>query len=384
MTTLYKNIRQIWSQSKVQENVSVVVEDQKIKKIGDYNALVKKFSKAKTVDCSSEVWFPAFSECHTHLVYGGSRQKDFALRMTGKTYAEVAALGGGILSTIKPTRELSLGILYEKALIDLQTFEKQGVGALEIKSGYGLTLESELKILKVIQKLKKDPNIKIVSTFMPAHAIPPEFKGKAEDFVDVITKEWIPEVARQKLADFFDVFIEDGYFNVKQAAKMCKKAKDLGLKIKLHVDQFKDIGGVDFGIDIGAVSLDHLESISDSNIKKLAKTDIVAVLAPGASLFTKTPYAPARKMLDAGVKVALTSDYNPGTCPSKNLLLMTTIACTQMGMSVDESLMGITDNAARALGLEKEFGIIEEGRAFKVARFTMPSYEYLPYSFGDI
>jgi imidazolonepropionase len=246
MTTLYKNIRQIWSQSKVQENVSVVVEDQKIKKIGDYNALVKKFSKAKTVDCSSEVWFPAFSECHTHLVYGGSRQKDFALRMTGKTYAEVAALGGGILSTIKPTRELSLGILYEKALIDLQTFEKQGVGALEIKSGYGLTLESELKILKVIQKLKKDPNIKIVSTFMPAHAIPPEFKGKAEDFVDVITKEWIPEVARQKLADFFDVFIEDGYFNVKQAAKMCKKAKDLGLKIKLHVDQFKDIGGVDF------------------------------------------------------------------------------------------------------------------------------------------
>lgn len=383
MPDVYKNISQCVTPSKIIENATVVVDQGKIKWLGETSQMPDDYLKSFT-DCKGEVWFPGLVECHTHLIYGGHRHHDFAKRSTGKTYAEVAKEGGGILSTVEATRKASAAELLVRAEGHLALFEIQGVAALEIKSGYGLTLESEIKMLEVVKTLQEKTSIKLISTFLPAHAVPPEFKNKKSDFVTEICKNWIPEIAKQKLATFFDVFIEEGYFNSDEARKMCEVAIEHGLKIKLHVDQFTDQGGVELGVELKATSVDHLDHISKSNIKKLAASETVAVLLPGASLFTRTPYPPARELIDAGATVALSTDFNPGTCPSHNLPLQMTIACTQMGMTVPEAINAVTLNAAKALGIENELGSIEVGKTFSVFKAKIPSFEYLPYSFGDI
>ncbi len=344
----------------------------------EYQDLVNRYSG------EGEVWLPELIECHTHLIYAGQRHHDFSLRCGGKSYLEIAKEGGGILSTVTATRSAPIDELADQAQVELDRFQRFGVGTIEIKSGYGLTLESELKILTCIKELGEGSSVLLVPTFMPAHAVPPEFKGKADDFVTAICQEWIPEVGKQKLAAFFDVFIEDGFFNIEQARKMISSAKDFGLRLKLHCDQFKDIGGTALGLEAGAVSIDHLDHISAENIRAFGKSKTVAVLLPGASLFAGTPYPPARQLIDAGARVALSTDFNPGTCPSRNLPLMTTLACTQMKMTIPEAIAGITYNAAAALGLEKRLGSLEPGKLFRTCQLKAPSYEVLPYCFGEL
>ncbi len=399
MTTIYENIHQCvtmtgarlksgrhptQSDLGVIENASVVVEDDKVAWVGPSQNLPPQYLNSKRQSEKGNVWLPALVECHTHLVFAGERYTDYNLRCSGKTYAQIASEGGGILSTVKHTRQASAEELLSRARHELGFFERAGAGCVEIKSGYGLSLESELKLLHCIASLQNNTKLKLIPTFLPAHALPPEFKSRTEDYVAVICKEWIPEVAKKKLAHFFDVFVEDGYFTVDQARKMAEAAKSYGLEIKLHVDQFTNQNGADLGVEMGAISCDHLDHVSVQGIKSLAASDTVAVLAPGASLFTNTQYPPARALIDAGAKVALTTDFNPGTCPSHNLALMTTIACSQMRMTLAEALVGITYNAAQALKQESFFGTIEAGRPFRPWRVPLSTYESLPYHFGEL
>ncbi|MBI4405393.1 MAG: imidazolonepropionase [Deltaproteobacteria bacterium] len=399
---LYENIKQCVTLAGVAKNsgrhpkeadlgvisdAAVVVNNQtnRIEWIGKNAELPTEFGDlAARFSCEEEVWLPELIECHTHLIYAGTRHHDFALRCLGKTYQQIASEGGGILSTLTHTRKASPGELLESASSELEHFQKYGVGTIEIKSGYGLSLESELRILKCIQELQHHTSVLLAPTFMPAHATPPEFKGQTDEYVKLICKEWIPEVAKNKLAVFFDAFVEEGYFSVEQARTMCEAALASGLKLKLHVDQFTNLGGASLAVDMGAISCDHLDNVGRESIQKLAESKTVAVLLPGASLFTGTPYPPARNLIDAGAIVALSTDYNPGTCPTRNLPLMTTIACCQMGMTIAESIAGITYNAAAALGLQKELGSLEMGKNFRVCQLKADSYEVLPYCFGEL
>lgn len=369
------------------ENAAMVVDsdNSRIVWVGKSQDLPVQYQNiVNRYTCEGEIWLPELVECHTHLIFAGDRSHDFAERASGKTYAQIAAEGGGILTTLTHTRKASLEELLENAQAEIDRFQKLGVGTIEIKSGYGLSLESEIKILKCIQLLQQNVSVQLIPTFMPAHAIPPEFKGRADDYVKTICEEWIPEVAQSKLASHFDVFVEDGYFSVSQAEKLCLVAQDHGLHIKIHADQFKSLGGTSLAVKLNVQSVDHLDHISSGDIKLLGNSKTVAVLCPGASLFTGTPYAPARDLIDSGARVALTTDFNPGTCPSRNLPLMTTLACAQMKMTIPEAIAGITYNAAAALGLEEEIGSLEVGKQFRVCQIKASSYEALPYCFGDL
>lgn len=368
------------------ENANVVVDSETnlIEWIGpsqkmplEYGEIIHAYSGL------GEVWVPELIECHTHLIFSGDRSHDFALRAEGKTYQEVAALGGGILTTLKATRETPLSQMVQSAQMELERFQKYGVGTVEIKSGYGLTLESECRMLEAVRALQETSGVILVPTFLPAHMTPPEFHGKTDEYVDLICKEWIPEIKRLGLARFFDCFIEEGFFNLSQTKKLLDCALAEGFRLKLHSDQFNDLGGVELGVSLEATSIDHLEKISKKNIEILAKSQTVAVLCPGASLFTQTGYAPARELIDAGARVAISTDFNPGTCPSRNLPLMTTIACAQMKMTVPEVIAAVTYNAAAALGLEKQLGTLEKGKHFRVCHLNQASYESLPYTFGE-
>ncbi len=399
---LYENITQVVTMSGVAqkkgrhvkeedlgiiENASAVVDQEtnKLVWIGPAGELSDEHDKIiHRTTCDDSVWLPELVECHTHLVFDGQRHHDFALRAKGMTYQQVAEGGGGILSTIIWTREASFEELVLRAEAELEKFQKYGVGCLEVKSGYGLTLESELKILEVVKELQTRNPVTLVPTFMAAHATPPEFKGRTQDYVDEICRNWLPEIAKKKLAVFCDVFVEEGYFTAAHARQVSEAALSHGMKIKLHCDQFTDQGGTALGIELGAFSIDHLDHVSETNVRKLGESDTVAVLLPGASLFTGTPYPPARKLIDAGARVALSTDFNPGTSPTRNLPLMTTLACTQMQMTVPEAMAAITYNAAAALGLEKELGSLEAGKPFRVCQLKGSSYEVLPYCFGEM
>jgi len=368
------------------ENANVVVdaETNLIEWIGPSKEMPLQYGEIVNAYAGTgELWMPELIECHTHLIHSGERHHDYALRAKGKTYQEIAQEGGGILTTLRSTRGTPLSELVNRGQAELERFQRYGVGTVEIKSGYGLTLESECRMLEAIRTLQETSSVILVPTFMPAHATPPEFKGKTDDYVSIICKEWLSEVARLKLALFFDCFIEEGFFNFEQTKKLLEAAQREGFKLKLHADQFTDQGGVELGVQMGATSIDHLEVISQKNIEKLASSRTVGVLCPGASLFTGTPYAPARKLIDAGAIVALSTDFNPGTCPSRNLPLMTTIACSQMKMTVPEAIAAVTYNAAAALGLEKQLGSLEKGKQFRVCHLNQTSYEAFPYCFGE-
>lgn len=369
------------------ENAAMVVDtaSNTIQWVGSNDQIPKEFLEiVNTYSGEGEVWLPELVECHTHIVHAGSRHHDYALRCEGKTYQQVAEEGGGILRTLAYTREATLAELIEAGAAEIERFHRYGVGTIEIKSGYGLSLESELKILECIQELQQQTAVMLVPTFMPGHATPPEFRGKTDEYVDIICKEWIPAVAEKNWATFFDVFVEENYFSVEQARKMCIAAREAGFRLKLHCDQFKDLGGTQLAVELGAVSVDHMDNSSDASIAALAKSDTVAVLCPGASLFTGTPFAPARKLIDQGARVALSTDYNPGTSPTRNLPLMTTIACSQMKMTMAEALAAVTYNAAAALGLEEEVGSLQAGRSFRSCQLKAESFEVLPYCFGEL
>ncbi len=368
------------------EDAAVVVESpsRRIAWLGPTSALPAEFRNAPRENRSGRVWMPAWVECHTHPIFAGHRYHDYALRAAGRTYQEIGAAGGGILSTLAHTRRADAATLTAGARRHLEAFAAWGVGAIEVKTGYGLTLESEILALECVAALSGQLDLRLVPTFLPAHATPPEFKGRTDDYVKEIIRHWIPEVAKRRLAVFFDVFVEQGYFSVAQARAMGEAAKAVGLGIKIHGEQFVDLGSSALAVELGAVSCDHLDHVSERNTDRLASSDTVAVLLPGASIYTGTPFPPARRLIDAGARVALSTDFNPGTCPTHNLPLMTTFACSQMKMTVAEAIAAVTFNAAAATGLENEWGTVAVGNRLRVCEVTADHYEAIPYAFGEV
>ncbi|MEX1274404.1 MAG: imidazolonepropionase [Bacteroidota bacterium] len=367
----------------VLEHVSVLIEGEKIRGIGPVESFDQSLADDATVlDASTYVALPGFVDSHTHMVFAGSRENEFAMRAKGISYGEIAAAGGGILSTVKATRAASKKELKKLASKRLDAMMKHGTTTVEVKSGYGLNEESEIKMLEAINELAEEHFMTIVPTFLGAHALPPEFKDDRQGYIDLLCERMLPYIAKRKLARFCDVFCEENYFTAQEAAVILGKALALGLKPKLHADEFKAIGGTPLAAELQAVSVDHLEHLDEAGLQALRKGNTVAVLLPGVSFFLRNPYAPARRLIDAGVPVAIASDFNPGSCMAFSMPLMMTIACTQMGMTPEEAIVAATLNGAAAVGASDTLGSIEVGKQADIMLYDVPNYRFLAYHFG--
>ena len=327
---------------------------------------------------------PAYVDSHTHIVYPAARAGEFSDRIKGLTYEEIAARGGGILNSANKLMELSEEQLFEDAWKRLNEIAATGTGAVEIKSGYGLTLEGELRMLRVIAELKKKHPLAIKSTFLGAHAYPAAYKDRKGDYVDLIINEMLPVVAKEGLADYIDVFCESNYFSVEDTVRIMRAGNEFGLKAKIHVNQFTSIGGVQASVEEGALSVDHLEVLTDQDIQALKGSETMPVALPGCSLFIKIPYTPARQIIDAGLPIALATDFNPGSCPSGNMNLVMSLACIHMGMTPEEALNASTVNAAYAMGLSDSHGSLSLGRpAHFILTHPINEWAEIPYYFGS-
>jgi imidazolonepropionase len=367
----------------VLEQASVLIEDGTITWIGNASDFSNTLQPdADTLDGSSYVALPGFVDSHTHALFGGSRENEFAMRAEGKTYREIAEQGGGILSTVRSTRAATKKELKKAAGKRLDEMMKHGTTTVEIKSGYGLSEEAEIKMLEAITELAQEHFMSIHSTFLGAHAIPPEFKERHAEYLALLCDRMLPHIAKRKLARFCDVFCETGYFTVEESRQVLEQARANGLALKLHSDEFTAIGGTELAAELQATSVDHLEHVSDNAIARLRGAKTIAVLLPGVSFFLRNPYAPARKLIDAGIPVAIASDYNPGSCMSFSMPLMMTIACTQMSMTPEEAITASTLNGAAALGISDQVGSIEVGKRADIILYEIPNYRYLPYHFG--
>ena len=338
----------------------------------------------KIIDASGKYILPAWCDSHTHIVYAGSREKEFVDKIKGLTYEEIAKRGGGIINSSKLLQKTSEEELYEQSMARLQEMVKFGTGAVEIKSGYGLNLESELKMLRVIRKMKENSEVKIKATFLGAHAIPPEYIGLPEDYVNLIINEMIPVVAGEELADFIDVFCDHGFFTTEQTERILMSGIKHGLRPKIHANELALSGGIQTGVKYGALSVDHIEYTGDEEIECLMDTDTMPTILPGAAFFLNMPLAPARKMIDAGLPVALATDYNPGSSPSGNMNLIMSMGCINYKMLPEEVINAVTINSAYAMGISEKYGSIAVGKAANII-ITKPisSIEYIPYSFGS-
>lgn len=335
----------------------------------------------KFVKIGKKVVSPGLVDSHTHLVHGGSREHEFSMKIQGVPYLEILAAGGGILSTLKATREASLEDLIEKTKKSLRYMLELGVTTVEAKSGYGLSLEQEIKQLEATKLLNHLQPVRLVSTFMAAHATPPEFKGRTGDYVEEVIK-MLPEIKKRNLAEFCDVFCEEGVFSVEESRKILTKAKELGFQLKIHADEVVSLGGVELAGELQSVTAEHLMVITDSGIEALAKGGVIADLLPATSFNLRHEYAPARKILDAGVQVALSTDYNPGSCPSENLQFVMQIGAAHLKMTTEEVFKAVTINGAKAVCREKEIGSLEVGKQADIAVFDVPNAEYMLYHFG--
>ena len=366
------------------ENAAVLVDYDKISWFGRMEDLsMGSLKEADVLDCIHKVVMPGFVDSHTHLVFAGSRENEFAMRSAGSSYREIASKGGGILNTVQNVRNASKKDLKKNARKHLNALLKHGTTTVEIKSGYGLDMDNEVKMLEAIGELNSEEILTIVPTFLGAHAVPPEFAEKKNEYVLEITEKMIPYIVRKNLAAFCDAFCETGYFDGDDCRKILLTGIRNGIPAKLHADELSSGGGAEIAAEVGAVSVDHLEHISDVGISALAKTGIIATLLPGVSFFLNHQYAPARKMIDAGVAVALASDFNPGSCMSYSMPMITTIACTHMHMSPEETISASTLNAAAALNLSHELGSIEIGKRADIIVLDIPNYKFLPYHFGE-
>jgi imidazolonepropionase len=336
------------------------------------------------VDVRNGFLFPSWCDSHTHLVFAGSREDEFVHKIKGATYATIAASGGGILNSAKRLQETDEEELYQVALARLHEVAQLGTGAIEIKSGYGLSTDAELKMLRVIRRLQKTTPLTIRATFLGAHAFPSSFSTDHNGYIRLIIEEMLPAVAALKLADFIDVFCEEGFFSLKETAAICEAGKKIGLGVKLHANQLGLSGGVQLGVSLGAISVDHLEAMDDSSIAALSQAKTIATLLPNASFFLRMQDAPARSLIQAGAAVALASDYNPGSAPSGNMNLVVAQACIRMRMLPAEAINAATINGAHAMGVADICGSIAPG---KLANFfitaAIPSINYLPYAFGS-
>lgn len=335
----------------------------------------------KFVKIGKKVVSPGLVDSHTHLVHGGSREHEFSMKIQGVPYLEILAAGGGILSTLKATREASLEELIEKTKKSLRYMLELGVTTVEAKSGYGLSLEQEIKQLEATKLLNHLQPISLVSTFMAAHATPPEFKGRTGEYVDEVIK-MLPEIKKRNLAEFCDVFCEEGVFSVEDSRKILTKAKELGFQLKIHADEVVSLGGVELAGELQAVTAEHLMVITEEGIQALRKGKVIADLLPATSFNLRHEYAPARKILDAGVQMALSTDYNPGSCPSENLQFVMQIGAAHLKMTTEEVFKAVTINGAKAVCREKEIGSLEVGKQADIAVFDVPNAEYMLYHFG--
>ncbi|HDH97432.1 MAG TPA: imidazolonepropionase [Proteobacteria bacterium] len=362
-------------------DAAVAIEGKEIAWIGPARELPAELKQRETVDARGAICTPGFVDCHTHTIFAGSRHAEFEMRSEGKTYLEIAREGGGILSTVEATRRASKDELVEIGRRRLDAALKYGITTVEIKSGYGLNETDEIKMLEASRALADERPQTVVSTFLGAHAIPPEYRDRKVEYVELVC-DLIPEIAERRLADFVDVFCEDGFFDLDDTVRILERAREHGLGIKVHSDEFRSLGATEWICKNGGASADHLAAVSDEGIEALASSDTVAVLLPGVSLFLNKPYAPARRLIDAGARVAVATDYNPGSSHTQNILLATTLACTQMQMTVAEAMCAITVSAAIALGLFDR-GRLEAGARADMAFFDVPDISYLPYHFGE-
>lgn len=339
---------------------------------------------ANVIDATGKLVLPAWADSHTHVVFAGSREAEFVDKIKGLSYAEIAARGGGILNSAGRLREASEDELFNQAWKRLEEVSKQGTGAIEIKSGYGLTVDSELKMLRVIRKLKESSALTIKATFLGAHTYPPEYKENHQGYIDLLINEMLPVIAQEKLADYIDVFCETGFFSPEETETICKAGMQYGLKPKIHANQLNLSGGTQLGVKLGAVSVDHLETMDDDAITALAGSDTIGTLLPTAAFFLRMAFQPARRLIDAGCAIALASDFNPGSSPTGNMNLVVAMSCIQMKMLPEEAINAATLNGAYAMESGNELGSITIGKkANLILTRPVPSLSYLPYAFGS-
>jgi len=398
MRTLFKNIKELiqvrdssvsflsgieMKELPTIKNAFLVVENGKISDFGKME-FCPNISADEIIDATGKMILPSWCDSHTHIVYAGNRESEFVDRINGLSYEEIANKGGGILNSAKKLQDTSEEELYQQSKVRLEEVIQLGTGAIEIKSGYGLTAEAELKMLRVIKRLKENYPIPIKATFLGAHAVPTNYKDRKQDYLQMLVDEVLPVIAKEKLADYIDVFCEKGYFSVSDTEFMIKAGKQYGLVPKIHVNQFNSIGGVQASVSHNALSVDHLEEMDTKDIIVLKNTKTMPVALPSCSYFLGIPYTPARKMIDAGLPLALATDYNPGSTPSGNMNFVVSTACIKMKMTPEEAINAATINGAYAMGLEKEVGSITVGKQANLI-LTKPinSYGFIPYSFGN-
>lgn len=345
---------------------------------------ISDWSNLEVIDASGKMVLPTYCDAHTHIVFAGTREGEFVDRINGLSYEEIALRGGGIINSAKKMQAASEDELYTSALARINEMVSQGTGAIEIKSGYGLSLETELKMLRVIKKLKETLPIPIRATFLGAHAIPPQFKENRIAYINIIINEMLPAIAKEQLADYCDVFCERNYFTPEETKQILGAAKQYGIQAKVHAEQLSNSGGVIAGVEAGAISVDHLEYVGDVEIQALLNSNTMPVILPGAAFFLGLPNPPAKKMIQAGLPLAIASDFNPGSSPSGNINLMNAIACIQYGLTPEQTINASTINGAYAMGLSNNFGSITIGKKanFFITK-EIPSIAFLPYAFGS-
>lgn len=398
MKTLFINIKELLQTRETQvdkvsgsqmailpsiKNAFLLIKDDVIIDFGNMeNCPTSGFDK--TIDTTGKIILPTWCDSHTHIVYAGNREQEFVDRINGLSYEEIANRGGGILNSAKKLNETSEDEIYNQSKIRLEEIMQLGTGAVEIKSGYGLTVEGELKMLRVIKKLNQNYPINIKATFLGAHAFPSQFKDNHTDYIDLIINEMLPKIVEQNLAQYIDVFCETGYFSVEETEKIIEAGKKLGLIAKIHVNQFNAIGGIEACVKHNALSVDHLEVVTDEDIEFLKNTNTMPVALPSCSYFLSIPYTPARKMIEAGLPIALATDFNPGSTPSGNMNFVVATACIKMKMTPEEAINAATINGAYAMEISKTHGSITNGKkANFIITKPLNSYYELPYSFGS-
>ncbi len=365
------------------DNAWLISEDGIIHSYGEMSTLPESHAD-ETIDATGKMVLPAWCDSHTHLVFATPRDGEFVDRIKGLSYEDIAKRGGGILNSARMLNAMGEEELYDQSLARLHNVMARGTGAIEIKSGYGLCLEGELKMLRVIRRLKENAGIPVKASFLAAHAFPDEYKQNKEGYLKLITDQMLPRVAGEGLADYMDVFCEDGFFGVTETERLLEAGWKYGLKPKIHANQLHYSGGVQVGVHQNALSVDHLECIGDAEILVLKGSDTIPTILPGAAFFLGMHYQPARKLIDAGLPLCLATDYNPGSCPSGNVPLLLSIACTQLKMTPEEAINAVTINGAAAIELEHVMGTIKTGKkASLIITKQIPSLAYIPYDYGN-
>ncbi|MCX6293470.1 MAG: imidazolonepropionase [Sphingobacteriales bacterium] len=367
------------------ENAFLLIEDGIIAKWGLMENLKQELPVLPNhqIDATGQFVMPTWCDSHTHMVFAGSRENEFVDKINGLSYAEIAAKGGGILNSANKLQNASEDELFNAAWERLIACSKLGTGAVEIKSGYGLTIEAELKMLRVIKKLKEKSNLTIKSTFLGAHTFPQKYKENHQGYIDEIIEQMLPVIANESLADYIDVFCESGFFSVEEMEQICHAGLRYGLKPKLHINQLNSIGGLQSAIKMNAISVDHLETMTEQDIVDLSSSNTIGTLLPTAAFFLRMQYQPARALINGGCAIALASDFNPGSSPSFNMNFVVALSCIQMKMLPQEAINAATINGAFAMDIQNELGSISEGKKANLI-FTQPihSIDYLPYAFG--